>query len=778
MFEMIQNFLQSFKIYERYDDLANVGEEFKRATHAVMICFVDICSLYIDRFTGSKRKELLANAKMALFNHDSGIKNKMSEFRDLVDYNDRISGAVTLEQILKSRHNSETSFKELFRILRSESNQVGAINDTVGNIYMTQIEEKTERTRQDRIKMIREKLDFYEESVQPKKILDQMTEQRVEGSGDWLKENSIYRSWLDYKSSTNPILLLHGNSGTGKSFLSSYIASQLKSPTSSDGVIPSVAYYNFPDEDNKDKRNEEIINNPHSPATALKSMALQLAYEDETFAAKLKNFLERLNEPLKNSNYEKLIEALELALNRKGSVFLIFDGFDHVSFKNATDMFDTLENLSKKGLRIVATGVETAFTNLRRDLTPHLVIKINEYNKTDVVRFIEKWLQDQNLLQGSESESVEVRDLVLEKLPKNTDGSFSSISRSLQNIKQASNHDDVRQLVQLQVIERDKRFVERILDTLNSSLTPQEIDQVNVLLVWVIYANWTFDIDDLQAAWFVRHKSPLLQPLETIIREKYSKIFDIHDGDVVTDERIEGFMKDSNSPYLKTTRDDGDEARISLNLTINRVGVSTVRRFLWDLAEAASFDRFPFETIDSGIKSQKCISASPAEAELMIVQDCIDVLLKEPNAKTEPIAYYALFSMYRHLENLINLEDKYLGAAEIVEVGRELMNLFSDIEHLRLHWRALPGYVLPFLEDQAARTLWKWFKYLRDQKGFSSKDRKWLDLVTANEERKVRVLRDVAVMVSEEWLCTEEDSTPRYRWLKRFIELVRLPQQR
>lgn len=369
---------------------------------------------------------------------------------------------------------------------------------------------------------------------------------------------------------------------------------------------------------------------------------------------------------------------------------------------------------------------------------------------------------------------MELRDLTLERLPEIAKGDFSSVERRLRRIEKAIfSPEEIKALLRDDIANDQRLLAQGLLDSLNTSLNNHEIKLLNVLLVWAIYGRLCFGMADLEAAWYLQSQSPLPQPLEKFIKGKYAKIFKIDVGWIGVDEPVEDMMRASEASNIRGNDDEQDEATITLNITINRAGISRVRRFLWDLAGAATFDRFPFDSA-TYIERQIRVGASPAEGQLMITKACLRILLQDPDSKTAPLVPYALSYFCEHLGRLRELKNsRGIQPIEVEEIGRDLIDLFhADTGNLRLHWNQSYDSDFPFLVDEQFVAIWEWFEDLSVTR-LPRKELLWLKQITAEGNRKVDVLKDVAVMVSRRWLC-EEDAycISNYKWLDQFLDIV------
>lgn len=126
LFAEISTFLNVFKIYQRIEDFARVDVELKRSAHKLMVLIVDMCALSINYFSSSRFRKFLSDAKVALFEVDTGVKAKLEEFKTLINHQSQISDAVTLEHVLRSEHEQTGSLKKVLDMLNQTSDDTNS----------------------------------------------------------------------------------------------------------------------------------------------------------------------------------------------------------------------------------------------------------------------------------------------------------------------------------------------------------------------------------------------------------------------------------------------------------------------------------------------------------------------------------------------------------------------------------------------------------------------------------------------------------------------------
>lgn len=268
LFGEISTFMKQFKIYERIEQYAQVDTELKEITHKLMITFVDTCALSIEILSGSSLKKFKTKAKLVLFDNDSGVQAQLDKFKRLVAHQSQISDAVTLEHILKSESEVTDSLRSVVALLKRSSEdsrklleaKSQEIQDELKDTHQdvktvkagteTLVKDVIDRTsikkHQDYFDQICRKLSVTSETIQNlEKDADQIRKDSLQDTGLWLEGIDVYKVWVDFASDPSSLLLLSGNSGSGKSNLAFSILDRLRirySPTRNPMRVSLAAY--------------------------------------------------------------------------------------------------------------------------------------------------------------------------------------------------------------------------------------------------------------------------------------------------------------------------------------------------------------------------------------------------------------------------------------------------------------------------------------------------------------------------------------------------------
>lgn len=171
--------------------------------------------------------------------------------------------------------------------------------------------------------------------IQDKHIF--LTEQMLEGTGNWIKGEPLYKGWIKEEQ---PILWIFGGPGAGKSFLSSKIISHLLDLYVQDpdhAVRISVGYFYI-------QENDERL---RSLNAILKSVALQIANHNPVYKKHVVTMCESSD---RISTAKSTWQSLFLGFfgsqqNENSAAFVVIDGLDEAPRREREMFLELLRSL-------------------------------------------------------------------------------------------------------------------------------------------------------------------------------------------------------------------------------------------------------------------------------------------------------------------------------------------------------------------------------------------------------------------------------------------------
>lgn len=258
----------------------------------------------------------LKYGRNVLSSSDDGIKRAVEKLAILSLNEDRVVGAESLTEIKRSG-----------RVVDEISNAA-----TLTNIAVTEMCQKFDALRHDTVEENEAKNSAklhstLKPSTSSQDWYDRINRQRLIGTGDWVREEAIFKSWTRREK---PVLWISGIPGAGKSYLSSNIISFLTEQNhQGPSHLPctSVAYFFFRDDSSHTKSFNQ----------ALRDMAFQISQNDQIYAKYLETYCHTLEDiETIESAWRKLFRDFFLAYSNWDSrVYLVLDGLDEA---NRADM--------------------------------------------------------------------------------------------------------------------------------------------------------------------------------------------------------------------------------------------------------------------------------------------------------------------------------------------------------------------------------------------------------------------------------------------------------
>jgi Cdc6-like AAA superfamily ATPase len=197
------------------------------------------------------------------------------------------------------------------------------------------------------------------------KIYKDIIGKKIDGTGEWLKLDPLYASWVVTQQSSTQILYLSGEKGSGKSFLMSTIIEDLKrryKQRSGDLRRTSIAYYYFQKEV---KTSQTAGKEPLSIDTALKSLACQITDSDAVYRKELHASCKSLEELQKTKDL--WVKLFVSSYKADATFYLLLDDVDQLEKKQSSVLAQLLQEIQKSSsegrslcLRILISGTDKA----------------------------------------------------------------------------------------------------------------------------------------------------------------------------------------------------------------------------------------------------------------------------------------------------------------------------------------------------------------------------------------------------------------------------------
>ncbi|KAF5548643.1 neutral amino acid permease [Fusarium mexicanum] len=666
--------------------------------------FVDICDHTLK--LRSKRSKFAAFMKQ-MFLNDDGVQELLGAMKNLVEKEHGLVSA----QTWKSSNEAAANSKDGLNLTR--------------NMHTSLVDDRKQKQHEKDINnwklVILNALDLDRTIIEPgREPWDKMWKRHkgniLEGTGEWLFQDTRFTRWVSGSQDSKRILALEGEEGAGKTLLASNIVVHLRKMKGSGKRV--VTAHNFLDIDTKsttDANDANIISRYVMCQLALaedpvmKSVAA-ICEKSQSFSSALDMWAQLLLE-----NQDLL--AMDVTF------YIVLDGLG----ANAEVLISFLQRFSDNPIiqrtRILLTGNKALFDAINSAGGVKMdKIVLGDANATDLVLYINKRMDGMEILKSTSRPGVsELRTKILSSLQYSTRGDYYKVERVLDNI---SRTDDVEEIDALLESAGDVRpdQIESDIEKLNQQRTPKEIAEINEMILWVNDARIWLSPAQIEAVLALKagpKASSSLMSIEAKIASKYT-IFTTDTGFV--EYKVGEIQR--RIPLKKRDVVDGESS--SGFKEIQPAEVNIIKHYLSTICPSDLYQKFGFDDFFDLKMARKgnYICQDPDNAQVNMVLRCLSCITDQRNEKTERILDYARDNLHIHLkETDLSLTDRTLKA----QVGDTLLRLFTEPYALDslfgFHLLHEDADEVPFskddlptswktwiLSDQGVNSLAKWLK--------------------------------------------------------------------
>lgn len=772
--------LAQFRIYQRMEENTHVDEALRMCIFEVMTCFVDLCADCMVIHKEGRWKTFKRSAKKILLD-DGSVQADLNKFKKLTQNQLNVQATLTLEVALET--NQYVSF------IKTTAIEIGATTKVIQTDVSGLVEGERKRTLEDTRKTdlstIKTTLGLKDEHIATvTDARERMWKNSVKDSGKWLNEVDKYRQWIDRDSTADPFLVLTGDPGTGKSYLVSAIAKEIKSSNSAIKAEQNlVGYYSFSIAGKSDSDRQR-------PETAIKSICVQLAEQGHVYAKQVAGTCRETGKDEKyfrDATCPELWKTLGIASPAKNTTHYIFLDSVSESTLQATELDRLVEAIQQgplpnsedgKSNRVrILVSVEPpmlAKSKLSSDSTQ--CIDITQHNHDDIQAFIVEELKKADLFQGKDDDSQRRKNMAEERLMKRSNNCYTTVQQDLSKIKEiiasSGTEDELNRVLQ-DASSDPIDLVRSDLETLQAVLKPREIEEINELLIWAVAGSGAFELEELEAALFLRFNTVSLQPLEKKITGKYSKLFALAYGDkyMTLRDHVEDFVVAKRDK----ARHSPDEPKITATISITNGNISTVQRFFWALNEYSFVEKFAFQP-ESDIPNTgtRKIQLYKVDAHFEIVKRAFSFLLVPvKDERSKHLGKYLMGYITDHLRPLheaTGLDE--LLPAEKQYVGSHIYDIFNDGDIIERNWE-FRSWVTWYKSDEEMDIFWKWLDDPVAVGRLGVRDKRWLAEMKEDKNRSQSLLLPIMTVVARNWLReTKWEPLDAYNWISGFLTLV------
>ena len=797
LFEAIQASLLQFEIYWDIEKITAIDPALLKVTHKVMIAFADICAVAIKFFDGGTFTRVWKKTRIAILDSGSDIQAKLDDFKQLTVRQSHISDAVSLKNILAGRDENQNAFRHLFETLDAMADETLAqkqeLEDTHIDVKITQVgveatrvgvealqkdtNERNTRSRdREDVEKICEKLLRKPKPDYPSKQFEPIISE-YQDTGSWVEQAEAYKKWANVEKGFAPILLIKGANGSGKSTLACALMDRFRrmAGANESSTKVSTAFHQFPKQAKK-----------FALQDAVRSIAAQLSDSNVVVRKRVQKTLESndshlLSNPDVSDMFRQIFPASGDRDELNMSFVLVFDAIEQLSDGQQRWLCQAIEKLGSARIHFILTGNTDALDEESEGGARMIrTIQMDEQNEPDIREVVKRSLMGHSFSEDDTPELKQYVNRIQEQLPGVVEGSFDEVDNRMVMIVDAIENDMLENIDKILHEDASKnqhqRFV-TLLERLNKDLNSKEIEQVNEILAWVIYAARDLSLEECDAVLSLQNEGTLRKGLRDRITRKtgkYRRLFKISNGGDISlkntePEQFSEMFK--NRRIFEETTDPSDDPRISMTIRIHHATRPQLQQFFWDLSKQTTFNAWPVSPTPIDTELSPAISANKVDAHLLITRRCLDLLQSTPEKETSALDEYAGDYLFHHLRILIENIDS-LHFSEKVLIVDELISLFQSPELVKEH---LGIYFLLFgnwlAEDEAAIAQ-KWFRMPEVAPKLKQRSQRWLKQTLSRDS--LYPLRELVGVIAREWLHYRRFRPfYSYSWVREYVRQSR-----
>ncbi|KAK6442154.1 hypothetical protein LTR95_001623 [Oleoguttula sp. CCFEE 5521] len=739
---------------------------------------------YSHKLATSKREKFKLVLNVVLFNGDPELSASLAQMETQVkDFT-----VLTIDQILieikglplllresaEEAQRRHAEIKEWYEHTEGLVEHVDEGVQAIGNL----LESKLSQDRREKdCKLIRNRLLGENQKDTWVRRQSQICNNRIPGTAEWLTESVDFQKWANVRTlESGKVWTVTGKSGFGKSYILSHVVSHLEQ-TYRSGTTPDrtqVLYYYF----GEGERNESLW-------TCLAAFIYQLALLDKagTYARAI---ADACQDSSKIETAENLWELFVTSWRNtiQGRCFLCIDGFtcggDRSSNTTIAKMVKHAKlaqaDLKGTSVRLLLTGTPEEL----RKIPPEEVTSI--YNSSlgvpqinsgstgdeDVESVVERVVNEGDLIAVARSRIEEMREQqpeiadVLEEADIHTivagvRGHYETLGTKFNQINACSSAEEVRNIVKTAEEGLDST-TRRNIRSLNASLSPDAIIQLNELLLWLTGCRDATTIDLLQSALlFKLDQTPFLKKL---IRTRFSTLLTLDDVDnVKAPNRLRETLSALESSEVTSSISASSATTLSL------AEIELCRRFIENACDPHDFHRFGLDAFfeaHARKQTSKIKVDGDDVVELTVLRICVKALTeRQTEGEFEALRSYANIWFYVHLA-AVEADEKFSDKDQVTlrEVGGCVAHLLYDDAAIDAWWRSEQYWLLRqdwLCNDQYHESLMRFLRHHTVAQGYASAETRdiWVRETVAKGRNSYSVLLKIASRLAGRWFSTD-----------------------
>ncbi|KAH0543160.1 hypothetical protein FGG08_002505 [Glutinoglossum americanum] len=717
----LKDFTERLSVYAR----EQISGELSEKLTVVLTTLIEIFALSRRAI---KEVRTLKFARNILLRNNDKIREAVSKLAKLTESEDRLVGAETwieskrirrtVDGMAMSVKQSNITVQEMGLTVGHVDIGVTELNEKVTNIMLTIDESKAEakeekdKERQGSIKKT------LRPSVSAQDWYDKISKTRVPGTGDWVRGEGLFKSWVD---KVFPVLWISGTPGAGKSYLSSNVITFLRGQHPQGIQHPShtsVAYFFFKDDNLKTRSFHQ----------ALRDVAYQICQNDPVYT---KYIIAQCDSPEEVDSIESAWRILftDFFLRDNGlgsSVYILLDGIDEAYDTEAQTFLGLVKDLIEEAFEVEVPTIHV--TSVK--------------NSEDIVHYIRSSIRKSTILKRV---PTELQTEIVDKLSRGAQGMFLWVDLMLRELMKKRSPETLRKSLNEAPKGISKMF-RHVLEGFSSSLTDEDPSYLNELLAWTTCAQSPLKLGELDTVLKLRSDDgDGMFYLEGMLRKQYASFFSLIREDGLSTADLQnpcGIPVDSDSDQ-EMEEEGFDDTE---NATDFHSNPSTTEVTLCH-ASIGDFFRDEAQGKVSVGDGHPMIGVNFNEAKISVLKTCLELLcdkkLMEKIKGSPSLLPYAAKNWQHHLRAV---DPSKASRADCREIAGLLANMFRSESFMEAWAGEIPPIFFCVDNIEMVR---RWLDYKDIRDGLPPGDREWIQ---STVDTPADTFLPLARYVAQRWL--------------------------
>jgi hypothetical protein len=684
--ERISAFLGRLKVYldEKVPDGTPLLDKRLRSdVYEVLHHFILVLA-HSHKLATSKMARAKLMAGLLFFGDDQGVKGSLANLEFKIANVSRMEITVILQKVSEEARN-----------VRRVEEKVDKIGEGVTKIEaVLLVEQDRQLTKEQNEQNVRR----IKETLQPDgpeawmDVHNTFQSQIVENTGAWLLENhASFQRWMTPKETSEPVFVLSGGEGYGKSCLSSAVIHHLleKYPKGRTDHRVAVGYYYF----RKDAKEKSSVNK------AIRDILYQLTQYDTVYAKKIGPAMtdsQDLNKTL--DLWKTFVKDMGAKLNN--TFFVILDGIDEPESEEGRPLATIIQELmstkpkdNQLQVRFFISGRPAEIQKIEERAAismPEVSLGSRPgsgdapINEADIVQFITWRLKNMDIFQTSANEEVStLQGRIPSVLAAGVKGDFVRLGYKLDEISKCTRVRQIEQILE-RASETREDAIKRQITGLDATLSKEEIEDLNEVLSWLlgaieIEATGWIDAECLEGVLLLKTGTPAVVSLAKQIKNKYSSLLDLDKLEFVT------LVSDDIRQYLLSA---SRETRLiqPQNNEVQTAEVAIVKRVISTFCGDDLYNRFNFESFFESMSGEKAtrVHVDEKSIHVKILQTCLVALCDKPTDGS--ISSLREYARMWFIEHLSHVEREALDATTVKWIRTQLARLLVESGPIDAWW--------------------------------------------------------------------------------------------